>query len=98
MAYWLMSASIAAFAASLSSGGQAKSGKPWARLTASWIAAWRVISRITDSVNEAARAETRARSVIGPLCRVRRGCDGRCVGLDWQEPDGALWIADSSAS
>src|SRR5688500_288351 len=58
MAYWLMSASIAAFAASFSSGGQAKSGKPWARLTASWSAAWRVISRITDSVKLAARIET----------------------------------------
>ena len=34
IAYWLTSASMAAFAASLSSDGHGKSGKPWARLTA----------------------------------------------------------------
>ncbi len=34
IAYWLMSASTASATARLSSGGQAKSGKPWARLTA----------------------------------------------------------------
>src|SRR6266516_4819099 len=35
MAYWLTLASMAALAASFSSTGQGKSGKPWARLTAS---------------------------------------------------------------
>ena len=34
IAYWLMSSRTAAAAASLSSGGHGKSGKPWARLTA----------------------------------------------------------------
>ena len=34
IAYWLRSSSTASATASLSSGGQAKSGKPWARLTA----------------------------------------------------------------
>ncbi len=34
IAYWLMSSWRAADAASFSSGGQGKSGNPWARLTA----------------------------------------------------------------
>ena len=51
IAYWLMSAEIAARAASLSSSGAPKSGKPWARFTAPWRNASRVISRMTDSVN-----------------------------------------------
>src|SRR3990170_1144529 len=62
MAYWLISASIARQAASLSSDGAAKSGKPCARLTASCAMAKRVISRMTDSVKEAARREI---SLIG---------------------------------
>src|SRR6266567_4970168 len=45
-----MSAAIASCAARLISAGAGKSGKPWARLTASYIIAFRVISRITDSV------------------------------------------------
>ena len=43
--------------------GQAKSGNPWARLIASCRMASRVISRITDSVNERAFCEVRARSM-----------------------------------
>src|SRR6266516_3011089 len=50
MAYWLTSWSMAALAASFSSVGHGKSGKPWARLTASWARASLVISRMTDSV------------------------------------------------
>src|SRR6266536_584740 len=52
IAYWLTSASIAALAAALSSGGHGKSGNPCDRLIASCSSASRVISRITDSVNE----------------------------------------------
>ena len=54
IAYWLMSASTASATARLSSGGQAKSGKPCARLTAPWATATRFISRMTDSVNDSA--------------------------------------------
>ena len=39
----------------LSSGGQGKSGNPWARLTAPWAFARRVCSRITDSVKRPSR-------------------------------------------
>src|SRR5437762_4219108 len=45
-----MSAAIASCAARLISAGAGKSGNPCARLTASYIIAFRVISRITDSV------------------------------------------------
>src|SRR3954468_6251828 len=61
IAYWLMSASTAAATAALSSGGQAKSGKPCARLTAPAATARRFISRMTDSVNRSAFAEMRGR-------------------------------------
>ena len=57
-----MSSWTAADAASLSSGGQAKSGKPCARLTAPCSIACRFISRMTDSVKLAAFAEIRAAS------------------------------------
>src|SRR4051812_10071056 len=36
------------------SSGAAQSGKPWPRLTAPYFTASRLISRITDSVNDAA--------------------------------------------
>src|SRR5713226_5517590 len=58
MAYWLMSAAMASWAARLISAGAGKSGKPWARLTAPWRIARRVISRITDSVKRSALAES----------------------------------------
>jgi hypothetical protein len=54
IAYWLTSAKSAAAAASLRSVGAGKSGKPCARLTAPASTASRFISRMTDSVNEAA--------------------------------------------
>src|SRR5436190_9273929 len=69
MAYWLMSSSTAAAAARLSSGGQAKSGNPWARLTAPAAAASRFISRMTDSVKRSALAEIRGRAMLGSLVR-----------------------------
>jgi hypothetical protein len=57
MAYWLISSRTASHAAVLSSAGQEKSGKPWARLMASYCRDSRVISRITDSVKRSARDE-----------------------------------------
>jgi hypothetical protein len=50
---------MASTAASLIASGAEKSGKPWARLIASCSAASLDISRITDSVNWRALAETR---------------------------------------
>jgi hypothetical protein len=57
--YWLTSAAIAARAASLISSGAAKSGKPCDRLIAPCAFASRVISRMTDSVNEDALCDGR---------------------------------------
>ena len=57
--YWLTSSAIAFRAASLTSSGAAKSGNPCERLIASCSIASRVISRITDSVNETAFFEGR---------------------------------------
>src|SRR5258708_5153808 len=81
IAYWLTSASIAAFAASFSSCGHAKSGKPCARLIAScWIAS-RVMSRITDSVKLAAFRETRMFAIVCPsILRVVPGAAASEVG------------------
>src|SRR6185436_13750461 len=59
IAYWFTSASIASIARRLMSAGAAKSGNPCDRLTAPCFNASRVISRITDSVNELAFFETR---------------------------------------
>src|ERR1700761_368792 len=53
MAYWLMSAEMASWAARLISGDAGKSGKPCERLMALLAMARRVISRITDSVKVA---------------------------------------------
>src|SRR5271165_2971309 len=50
-------------AASLISSGAAKSGKPWERLTALCLRARRVISRMTDSVNCSALAESMRRAM-----------------------------------
>ena len=71
MAYWLMSASTAAATAAFSSGGQAKSGKPCARLTAPAATARRFISRMTDSVNRSALAEIDRRVMAGSLDALR---------------------------
>src|SRR3954463_3047107 len=49
-----MSAAMASWAARLISSGAEKSGKPCARLIAPCSIAWRVISRMTDSVNNPA--------------------------------------------
>src|SRR6188768_2593158 len=59
-AYWLMSASMARAAAALIASGAGKSGKPCDRLTAPCRCARRVISRMTDSVKQAALRETRS--------------------------------------
>src|SRR5712691_9421883 len=63
MAYWLMSSEIACRAASLISAGAAKSGKPCERLTALCFIARRVISRMTDSVNCSAFADSMRRAI-----------------------------------
>src|SRR5947209_15242294 len=57
-----MSSAIALRAAYWISSGAAKSGKPWQRLTALCFSASRVISRITDSVNCSALAESMRRA------------------------------------
>src|SRR3990172_2389830 len=67
IAYWFTSAAIAAVAACFTISGAAKSGKPCARLTAPCAWASRVISRITDSVKQAALRDARARRTIGSL-------------------------------
>src|SRR5713226_5198207 len=58
-----MSSEIAWRAASFTSAGAAKSGKPCERLTASCFNARRVISRMTDSVNCSAFAESMRRAI-----------------------------------
>jgi len=63
IAYWLMSSEMACRAASLISAGAAKSGKPCERFTALCFNASRVISRITDSVNCSALAESMRRAI-----------------------------------
>src|SRR5689334_17568077 len=62
-----MSARIASHAACLIGIGAAKSGKPWERLTALWRCASRVISRMTDSVNELAFCDRRLRLMAAIL-------------------------------
>ncbi len=59
IAYWLMSPEIARRAASFTSSGAGKSGKPCERLIAPCRFASRVISRMTDSVKRAALADAR---------------------------------------
>src|SRR5215469_4674162 len=58
-----MSSAIALRAASLISSGAAKSGKPCERFTAPCFIARRVISRMTDSVNCSAFAESMRREI-----------------------------------
>src|SRR6185369_6899198 len=53
-----MSCSMASMARRLMSSGAEKSGKPCERFTAPCFSASRVISRITDSVNELALRDT----------------------------------------
>ncbi len=85
MAYWLRSSLTAAAAAVLSSGGQGKSGKPWARLTAPAATASRFISRMTDSVNRSALAEMRGRTMRGSLARARRQRSVACDDAGMQD-------------
>src|SRR6266566_4939458 len=58
-----MSSAMAWRAASLISAGAGKSGKPWERLTALCFKARRVISRMTDSVNCSALADSMRRAI-----------------------------------
>src|SRR5215213_9514786 len=57
-AYWFTSSLMAAAAARLRSSGAGKSGNPCERLTAPYLRASRVISRMTDSVKRLAFSET----------------------------------------
>src|SRR5881394_3292784 len=59
-----MSSAMARRAASLISSGAAKSGNPWDRFTAPCFKARRIISRITDSVNCSAFAESMRREIF----------------------------------
>ena len=59
IAYWLTSSCMARQAASLSSPGAGKSGKPCARLIAPCRLATRVMSRMTDSVKVWVRTAVR---------------------------------------
>src|SRR5580704_16302243 len=86
-----MSAAIASCAARLISAGAGKSGKPCERLTALYCKARRVISRITDSVNCDAFAESCALAItarsgwagfIWFLCPVNFAVDARIARDD----------------
>lgn len=78
--YWLMSSATARRAASFNSAGAAKSGKPCDRLIAPWAFDSLVISRMTDSENERARAEGRTLDIeariAGDASRPRASCRG----------------------
>src|SRR6202158_3008786 len=80
-----MSSAMALRAASLISSGAAKSGKPWDRLTAPCFNAKRVISRMTDSVNCSAFAESMRREICaieraGAVISPSQNDEIRCVG------------------
>src|SRR5688500_1659316 len=86
IAYWLRSASTASAMACLSSGGQAKSGKPWARLTAPCATARRFMSRMTDSVKRSALAEILDARIAGRIGSDQAARDG-FVPRALEEPD-----------
>src|SRR3989449_6649448 len=75
--YWLYPPSSARFAAAVSCEGGSKSGNPWAKFTASWSAAIRVISRMTDSGNFCTRSATRRSRIAMSSRTAERG-----VGID----------------
>src|SRR5580704_12578359 len=72
---------MAARAASLTSAGAGKSGNPWARLTASYCKARRVISRMTDSVKYSAFSESIKRAVLAILSGVGLASAGRVIWI-----------------
>src|SRR5579864_3870638 len=71
---------MAARAASLTSAGAGKSGKPWARLTALWCMARRVISRMTDSVNWPALTESDLRAACAMVAADELASRGGVIG------------------
>src|SRR5664279_5300338 len=84
-----MSSEMAWRAASLISSGAAKSGKPCERLTALCFMAKRVISRMTDSVNCSALAESMRRAICDMLVSgvdMTNYCSngGEFLGGEWQ--------------
>src|ERR1700731_324912 len=72
---------MAWIAACLRSTGAAKSGKPWARFTAPWRMASRVISRITDSVKRAVRSLLKL--LAGEFATMREAISGGLALLQW---------------
>src|SRR3990172_7374549 len=72
---------MAARAASLISGAAGKAGKPWARLTASYCSARRVISRMTDSVKCSTLAESMRRAPCATACAADGACGELNIGL-----------------
>src|SRR6266852_4330121 len=88
-----MSSAMALRAASLISSGAAKSGNPWDRLTAPCCKARRVISRITDSVNCSAFAESMRREI----CAIERS--GAVIAPSYEEEiiKGEIVSAESPA-
>src|SRR5579862_6932059 len=71
---------MAARAASLTSTGAGKSGKPCARLTALWCMARRVISRMTDSVNWPAFIESDLRAACAIVAADGLASRGGVIG------------------
>src|ERR1043166_3790198 len=67
IAYWFTSFAIACMATRLMSSGAGKSGKPCERLTAPYLIASRVISRMTDSLKREALREMRDIDCAGEL-------------------------------
>src|SRR5438445_9398090 len=77
-AYWLMSAWMAAQAASLIRSGAGKSGNPCDRFTPPYNSLRRVISRMTDSVNCVAFLDPVSLDIPGGIlrCLARRAAGG----------------------
>src|ERR1700679_2193903 len=72
---------MAARAASFTSAGAGKSGKPCARLTALYSRARRFISRITDSVNFSALVEIMLRAACASFSAVGRASAELVIGV-----------------
>ena len=81
--YWLWSSAIARRAASFTSGGAGKSGNPWLRLIAPWRSERRVISQITDSVNEDDLIDARSFMAAQPTPNAKGGPAGGGAALGW---------------
>src|SRR5258706_11483319 len=83
-----MSSEMACRAASFISAGAAKSGKPCERFTALCFSASRVISRISDSVNCSAFAESMRRAT----CVIVDSFMAETKSLGWQRKKARLMV------